>query len=88
MPQSSPNTPKVTEPAVYRASKARAYWGARVRRKAMAIELAANNIRVNSLGRIFLETPMTWPFFENKAFRDEVVTVSQRKPWEARIVWM
>jgi NAD(P)-dependent dehydrogenase (short-subunit alcohol dehydrogenase family) len=41
--------------------------------KAMAIELAPHNIRVNSLGPTFLETPMTLPFFENKAFRDEVL---------------
>jgi NAD(P)-dependent dehydrogenase (short-subunit alcohol dehydrogenase family) len=42
--------------------------------KAMAIELAPRNIRVNSLGPTFLETPMTRPFFENKAFRDEVLS--------------
>jgi NAD(P)-dependent dehydrogenase (short-subunit alcohol dehydrogenase family) len=42
--------------------------------KAMAIELASHNIRVNSLGPTFLETPMTRPFFENKAFRDEVLS--------------
>ena len=41
--------------------------------KAMAIELAPHNIRVNSLGPTFLETPMTRPFFENKTFRDEVL---------------
>jgi len=41
--------------------------------KAMAIELAPHKIRVNSLGPTFLETPMTRPFFENKAFRDEVL---------------
>jgi NAD(P)-dependent dehydrogenase (short-subunit alcohol dehydrogenase family) len=41
--------------------------------KAMAIELGPHNIRVNSLGPTFLETPMTRPFFENKAFRDEVL---------------
>ena len=41
--------------------------------KAMAIELAPHNIRVNSLGPTFIETPMTRPFFENKAFRDEVL---------------
>lgn len=41
--------------------------------KAMAIELAPHNIRVNTLGPTFLETPMTRPFFENKAFRDEVL---------------
>ena len=44
--------------------------------KAMAIELAPHNIRVNSLGPTFLETPMTRPFFENKAFRDEVLSRS------------
>ncbi len=42
--------------------------------KAMAIELAPHKIRVNSLGPTFLETPMTKPFFENKAFRDEVLS--------------
>jgi hypothetical protein len=31
-------------------------------------------ISVNSLGPTFLETPMTRPFFENKAFRDEVLS--------------
>jgi NAD(P)-dependent dehydrogenase (short-subunit alcohol dehydrogenase family) len=42
--------------------------------KAMAIELAPHNIRVNSIGPTFLETPMTRPFFENKVFRDEVLS--------------
>jgi NAD(P)-dependent dehydrogenase (short-subunit alcohol dehydrogenase family) len=42
--------------------------------KAMAIELAPHNIRVNSLGPTFLETPMTRPFFENKDFRAEVLS--------------
>jgi NAD(P)-dependent dehydrogenase (short-subunit alcohol dehydrogenase family) len=42
--------------------------------KAMAVELAPHNVRVNSIGPTFLETPMTRPFFENKAFRDEVTT--------------
>jgi NAD(P)-dependent dehydrogenase (short-subunit alcohol dehydrogenase family) len=42
--------------------------------KAMAIELAPHNIRVNSLCPTFLETPMTRPFFENKTFRDEVLS--------------
>jgi NAD(P)-dependent dehydrogenase (short-subunit alcohol dehydrogenase family) len=41
--------------------------------KAMAIELAPRNIRVNSLGPTFLETPMTKPFFQNQAFREEVL---------------
>jgi NAD(P)-dependent dehydrogenase (short-subunit alcohol dehydrogenase family) len=42
--------------------------------KAMAIELAPHNIRVNSLGPTFLETPLTRPFFQNPAFRDEVLS--------------
>jgi NAD(P)-dependent dehydrogenase (short-subunit alcohol dehydrogenase family) len=42
--------------------------------KAMAIELAPHNIRVNSLGPTFLETPMTRPFFQNEAFRAEVLS--------------
>jgi NAD(P)-dependent dehydrogenase (short-subunit alcohol dehydrogenase family) len=41
--------------------------------KAMAVELGPYNIRVNSIGPTFLETPLTRPFFENKAFRDEVL---------------
>jgi NAD(P)-dependent dehydrogenase (short-subunit alcohol dehydrogenase family) len=41
--------------------------------KAMAIELAPHNIRVNSLGPTFLETPLTRPFFQNEAFRAEVL---------------
>jgi NAD(P)-dependent dehydrogenase (short-subunit alcohol dehydrogenase family) len=41
--------------------------------KAMAIELAPHNIRVNSLGPTFLDTPLTRPFFQNPAFRDEVL---------------
>jgi len=42
--------------------------------KAMAIELAPHNIRVNSLGPTFLETPMTRPFFQDRTFRDEVLS--------------
>lgn len=42
--------------------------------KAMAVELAPHNIRVNSIGPTFLETPMTRPFFASKAFRDEVLS--------------
>ena len=42
--------------------------------KAMAIELAPHQIRVNTLGPTFLETPMTRPFFENKEFRAEVLS--------------
>jgi NAD(P)-dependent dehydrogenase (short-subunit alcohol dehydrogenase family) len=42
--------------------------------KAMAVELAPHNIRVNTLGPTFLETPMTRPFFENKVFLNEVLS--------------
>jgi NAD(P)-dependent dehydrogenase (short-subunit alcohol dehydrogenase family) len=42
--------------------------------KAMAIELAPHKIRVNSLAPTFIETPMTRPFFQNEAFRAEVVS--------------
>ena len=41
--------------------------------KAMAIELAPHDIRVNTLGPTFIETPLTKPFFENEAFRKEVL---------------
>ncbi len=42
--------------------------------KAMAVELAPHKVRVNSLGPTFIETPMTRPFFQNEAFRQEVVS--------------
>jgi NAD(P)-dependent dehydrogenase (short-subunit alcohol dehydrogenase family) len=42
--------------------------------KAMAVELASHNIRVNSIGPTFLETPLTRPFFENAAFKTEVLS--------------
>ncbi|MCL2716312.1 MAG: SDR family oxidoreductase [Alphaproteobacteria bacterium] len=41
--------------------------------KAMAVELAPHNIRVNTIAPTFLETPMTRPFFENAGFRSEVL---------------
>ena len=41
--------------------------------KAMAIELAPHKIRVNPLAPTFIETPMTRPFFENEAFRKDVL---------------
>jgi NAD(P)-dependent dehydrogenase (short-subunit alcohol dehydrogenase family) len=42
--------------------------------KAMAIELAPHKIRVNTLAATFVETPMTKPFFQNEAFRTEVLS--------------
>lgn len=41
--------------------------------KAMAIELAPHNIRVNTLAPTFIETPMTRPFFQNEAFRTDTL---------------
>jgi NAD(P)-dependent dehydrogenase (short-subunit alcohol dehydrogenase family) len=41
--------------------------------KAMAIELAPHGVRVNTLGPTFLETPLTKPFFDNAAFKAEVL---------------
>jgi len=38
--------------------------------KAMAVELAPHNIRVNSVAPTFIETPMTRPMFAQPAFRD------------------
>jgi NAD(P)-dependent dehydrogenase (short-subunit alcohol dehydrogenase family) len=41
--------------------------------KALAVELAPINIRVNSLAPTFIETPMTKPFFENPQFKKAVL---------------
>jgi NAD(P)-dependent dehydrogenase (short-subunit alcohol dehydrogenase family) len=40
--------------------------------KALAVELAPRNIRVNSVAPTFVETPMTRPMFAQPAFRDWV----------------
>jgi NAD(P)-dependent dehydrogenase (short-subunit alcohol dehydrogenase family) len=42
--------------------------------KALAVELAPHNIRVNSVAPTFIETPMTKPFFEEPRFRDWVLS--------------
>jgi NAD(P)-dependent dehydrogenase (short-subunit alcohol dehydrogenase family) len=42
--------------------------------KAMAIELAPHGIRVNTLAPTFIETPMTRPFFQDEAFRQDVLS--------------
>ena len=65
---------------VYCAS-ASTRWRASPRR--WRSSLAPHNIRVNQLGPTFLETPMTRPFFENKAFRDEVLSQDQARPARA-----
>ena len=41
--------------------------------KAMAIDLAPHQIRVNSIGPTFFETPLTKPFFENNAFKEDTL---------------
>ena len=41
--------------------------------KAMAVDLAPHRIRVNSLCPTFIETPMTKPYFEAPAFREQVL---------------
>ena len=42
--------------------------------KAMAVELAPNNIRVNAIAPTFLETPMTASFFADIEFRNWVLS--------------
>ena len=42
--------------------------------KAMAVELAPHKIRVNSIGPTFILTPMTRPFFENQAFKEDTLS--------------
>ena len=41
--------------------------------KAMAIDLAAYGIRVNTIGPTFIDTPLTRPFWNDKAFHADVV---------------
>jgi NAD(P)-dependent dehydrogenase (short-subunit alcohol dehydrogenase family) len=42
--------------------------------KAMAVELAPNNIRVNAIAPTFLETPLTASFFADTEFRNWVLS--------------
>ena len=55
--------------SLYCASK----WAMEGFSKAMALDLAASKIRVNTLCPTFIETPMTKPFFENAAFKESVL---------------
>jgi NAD(P)-dependent dehydrogenase (short-subunit alcohol dehydrogenase family) len=41
--------------------------------RAMAVELAPQGIRVNSVAPTYVETPLTKPFFENAAFREDTL---------------
>jgi NAD(P)-dependent dehydrogenase (short-subunit alcohol dehydrogenase family) len=56
--------------SVYCASKA----GLEGLSKAMAIDLAPHGIRVNTIGPTFIETPMTAGFFQDAAFRQDVLS--------------
>lgn len=56
--------------SVYCASKA----GLEGLSKAMAIDLAPHGIRVNTIGPTFIETPMTAGFFQDDAFRRDVLS--------------
>lgn len=42
--------------------------------KAMGVELAPHNIRVNSIGPTYILTAMTAPNFENQAFREDALS--------------
>ena len=42
--------------------------------KALAVEVAAHGVRVNSICPTFIVTEMTRPFFENPAFRDAALS--------------
>ncbi|WP_436640188.1 SDR family NAD(P)-dependent oxidoreductase [Microbaculum sp. FT89] len=55
---------------IYCASK----WAIEGFTKALACELGPHNIRVNTICPTFIETPMTKPFFEDKAFKDSVLS--------------
>lgn len=56
--------------SLYCASK----WAMEGFSKAMALDLARYGIRVNTVAPTFIETPMTKPFFEDEAFKDQVMS--------------
>jgi len=56
--------------SLYCASK----WAIEGLNKAMALDLAPHGIRSNTIAPTFIETPMTQPFFEDKAFLDSVLS--------------
>jgi NAD(P)-dependent dehydrogenase (short-subunit alcohol dehydrogenase family) len=55
--------------SLYCASK----WGMEGFSKVLALDLAPHRIRSNTIAPTFVETPMTRPFFEDKAFLDSVI---------------
>jgi NAD(P)-dependent dehydrogenase (short-subunit alcohol dehydrogenase family) len=56
--------------SLYCASK----WAMEGFSKAMAIDLARFGIRVNTVAPTFVETPMTKPYFQNEAFKSQVLS--------------
>jgi len=56
--------------SLYCASK----WAIEGLNKAIALDLAPHGIRSNTIAPTFIETPMTRPFFEDKAFVDSVLS--------------
>jgi NAD(P)-dependent dehydrogenase (short-subunit alcohol dehydrogenase family) len=49
-------------------------WALEGMNKAFALDLAAHNIRSNTIAPTFIETPMTKPFFEDPAFKASVLS--------------
>ena len=56
--------------SLYCASK----WALEGLNKAMALDLAPHGIRSNTIAPTFIETPMTRPFLEDKAFLENVLS--------------
>ncbi|GAB4356788.1 MAG: SDR family oxidoreductase [Oricola sp.] len=56
--------------SLYCASK----WGVEGMSKALALDLAPRGIRSNTIAPTFIETPMTRPYFEDKAFLESVLS--------------
>lgn len=56
--------------SLYCASK----WAMEGMSKAFALDLAAHSIRSNTIAPTFIETPLTKPYFEDPAFRTDVLT--------------
>lgn len=56
--------------SLYCASK----WALEGMNKAMALDLAPHGIRSNTIAPTFIETPLTKPYFEDAAFKANVLT--------------
>ena len=49
-------------------------WAIEGLTKAMAVDLAPHQVRVNAIAPTFIETPMTRPFLEQPGFKESVLT--------------